>query len=88
MRALTQHPHETGEVIGMCMPENDLHDLDWHKATRGFGNGAVVEVATNGGVVMVRDSEDPDGVILRFPLSSWRSFVADAKTGRFNPPSL
>jgi hypothetical protein len=36
-----------------------------------------VEVASHGGHVMVRDSADKSGFILRFENDQWRSFIAE-----------
>lgn len=55
-----------------------MSDYKWHKASRYSSNGdACVEVATNlSGVVAVRDSKDPDGVVLAVSPAEWRAFVA------------
>lgn len=55
-----------------------MSDYKWHKASRSSSNGdACVEVATNlSGVVAVRDSKDPDGVVLAVSPAEWRAFVA------------
>jgi hypothetical protein len=71
----------------MSTSANDLRDREWRKATRSVANGACVEVATASAVVAIRDSKDPDGVILRYSSDSWRRFVADARTGRFDGPT-
>jgi hypothetical protein len=49
--------------------------LPWRKATFSVGNGACVEVAPAGGQIAVRDSQNPDGVWLHYPVPSWQSFV-------------
>jgi hypothetical protein len=46
-----------------------------------MNNGNCAEVASEAGIVAIRDSKDPGGQILWYPASSWRSFLADAKTG-------
>ncbi len=56
---------------------------DWRKARRSIANGECVEVAPVVGNVAVRDSIDPDGPVLRYSAISWRSFLADAKSGNF-----
>jgi Domain of unknown function (DUF397) len=60
------------------MGELDLTRAQWSKSSYSSANGACVEVAQNlPGVVVVRDSKDPDGPKLLISLSDWRSFVID-----------
>jgi|1185.fasta_scaffold511100_2 predicted secreted Zn-dependent protease len=48
------------------------------------GNGACVEVASAAtGVILVRDSKDPDGPKLRFTRAEWDAFVAGIKADYF-----
>lgn len=51
----------------------------WRKSSRsGDSGGDCVEVADNlPGRVLVRDTKNRDGGILRFTLESWRAFVAE-----------
>ncbi|MFI1620579.1 DUF397 domain-containing protein [Streptomyces lydicus] len=55
----------------------------WRKSSYSNGEGAAcVEVAGgHPGVVPVRDSKNPHGPALVFPISRWSSFVAAVKTG-------
>jgi hypothetical protein len=60
------------------MGELDLTRAQWSKSSYSSANGACVEVAQNlPGVVVVRDSKDPEGPKLLISLSDWRSFVID-----------
>ncbi|MEG3636459.1 DUF397 domain-containing protein [Micromonospora palythoicola] len=54
---------------------------NWRTSTySGTNGGSCVEIADNlPGVVLVRDTKDRDGGILRFDPRSWRSFVDLAK---------
>jgi hypothetical protein len=58
--------------------------LDWRKARRSMNNGACVEVAGTNAGVAIRDSKDVDGEVLRYSANSWRFFVADARSGRYD----
>ncbi|SDQ93259.1 DUF397 domain-containing protein [Thermostaphylospora chromogena] len=60
-----------------------LADLAWRVSSRCAG-GNCVQIATSGGKVFIRDSKDPNGPILDFPLDSWRNFVVDAKRGIYD----
>lgn len=53
--------------------------MDWRKSTFSGQNGSCVETASNGGVVLVRDTTDRDGGTLAFGLGAWRAFTADVK---------
>lgn len=60
--------------------------LNWIKSSYSGSGGTCVEwapaVATTG-IVPVRDSKDPSGPVLGFPVSSFASFVAGVKGGEF-----
>jgi hypothetical protein len=58
--------------------------LNWRKAKRSMNNGNCTEVAAQARVVVVRDSKDPSGPVLCYPDTSWRSFLAAARQGRFD----
>jgi hypothetical protein len=66
------------------MRGDDVQPMDWRKALRSMSNGACVEVAATSAGVAIRDSKDVDGEVLRYPVNSWRHFVADARKGRFD----
>ncbi|ROT31276.1 DUF397 domain-containing protein [Micromonospora sp. HM5-17] len=60
----------------------DLSSAIWRKSTRsGTNGGSCVEVADNlPGVVLVRDSKDPNGAVLAFTPTQWQAFVRLART--------
>ena len=57
----------------------DKIDLRWRKSSySGNGGGNCVEVAADGRV-LVRDSQDRAGTVLRFPPAAWRKFADQVK---------
>lgn len=48
----------------------------WRKSSYSGGEGNCVEVADHGNRVLVRDTKDRNGVMLRFTPDAWRRFVA------------
>ncbi|MFE2230328.1 DUF397 domain-containing protein [Streptomyces kronopolitis] len=59
----------------------DLSTAAWRKSSYSNGDGGdCVEVADDlPGVVPVRDSKDPHGPALIFPVAAWSSFVSAVK---------
>jgi Domain of unknown function (DUF397) len=54
----------------------------WRKSSYSGGNGgACIEIATRrpGGHILVRDSKDTTGTMLRFSPDAWRRFAANVK---------
>lgn len=52
----------------------------WRKAQRSNANGgACVEVARGQGMILARDSKNPDGPRLQFTPTEWRGFLARVK---------
>ncbi len=57
------------------------NDNRWRKASYSGGEGGnCIEVADQAGQVLVRDSQDRDGVMLRLSASSWQTFTSQIKT--------
>ena len=55
-------------------------DLNWRKSTySGNGGGECVEIGASPGAVVVRDTTDRNGPMLRFSLAAWRSFADQVK---------
>ena len=66
----------------------DKIDLRWRKSSySGNGGGNCVEVSV-GGRVMVRDSQDRAGTVLRFPPFAWRKFADQVKRSLALDPAL
>lgn len=63
----------------MSLSGDGLQVRDWRKSRRSIGNGECVEVGSTSGNVVVRDSTDPSGPVVRYPASAWRAFVARAR---------
>lgn len=55
----------------------------WRKSTRS-STGNCVEIRQLLDEVLIRDSKDPDGTVLSFGTSSFRSFVAGLRAGDFD----
>lgn len=72
----------------MSMSNLEIDDLQWRKARHSVNNGACVEVAPVSRQILVRDSTDRDGPVMRYSGRSWCIFVGDIKTGRFDPDRL
>jgi hypothetical protein len=56
----------------------------WRKSTMSRG-GACVEVAFINDQVAVRDSKNPKGAVLMFPVAEWEAFISSARNGEFDP---
>jgi hypothetical protein len=66
----------------------DKIDLRWRKSSySGNGGGNCVEVAV-GGRVLVRDSQDRAGTVLRFQSAVWRKFADQVKRSLELDPAL
>lgn len=57
----------------------------WIKASASAANGNCVEMAQMaGGGVGLRDSKDPDGLVLDLDRDVWLAFLDGARTGEFD----
>lgn len=64
---------------------NCVEVLDWRKSTKSGPSTDCVETAfADNGDVLVRDSKDRSGPVLRFTATEWDAFVAGAKNGEFD----
>ena len=58
---------------------------EWRKSSYSGNSGNCVEVAGNlPGIVVVRDSKDPDGPNLIFNPDEWEVFAAGIRGGEFD----
>lgn len=57
--------------------------LDWRRSRR-CDTGSCVEVALIGNDVAVRDSKNPDGLVLRFSMDEWDTFQEGVRAGDFS----
>ncbi len=61
------------------------HATNWRKSTRSQGENGCVEVAAVPGLTGVRDSKlGASSPVLSMTDTSFRAFLADVKTGRFD----
>jgi hypothetical protein len=70
--------------MAMPLPIEESLNLNWRKAMRSVNAGACAEVASAAGTVLVRDSKDAGGLVLRYPANSWSAFLGAARTGSFD----
>ena len=61
------------------MIEFEEPSIGWRKSTAS-NSGACVEVRVAGGSLLVRDSKNPGGPVLRLPPAVWTSFLEHART--------
>jgi hypothetical protein len=55
-------------------------DLNWRKSSySGNGGGECVEIGASPGAVVVRDTTDRTGPVLRFTPAAWRRFASQVK---------
>ena len=59
--------------------------LSWFKSQRSGNANNCLEVAFHEGDVLVRDSKDRSGPMLRFTSGEWDAFLHGAKNGEFDP---
>ncbi|MFJ7907437.1 DUF397 domain-containing protein [Kitasatospora sp. NPDC096204] len=62
----------------------DLHNAAWRKSSYSAQQGQCVEVGIgSSSQVPVRDSKDPEGPTLAFPVDAWWNFVVAVRSGEF-----
>jgi predicted secreted Zn-dependent protease len=63
------------------------NNLTWRKSTRSGAAGHCVEIAEVPTEVLVRDSKDASGPVLRFAARGWEGFLAGVRDGEFDRPT-
>jgi hypothetical protein len=67
------------------MDSCDFSQAIWRKS-RHSATTHCVEVAQTPTVVGVRDSKDPNGLVLQYPSTRWAAFLGGIKAGEFDHP--
>jgi hypothetical protein len=63
-----------------------MESLNWRKASYSAANGGgCVEVADHDNRMLVRDTQDRTGPVLRFPPAAWRRFADQVKRSLADP---
>ena len=57
--------------------------ITWRKSTAS-NSGTCVEVAVAGGSVLIRDSVNPDGPVMRVSTAAWSVFLTSARKQTFD----
>jgi hypothetical protein len=58
----------------------------WIKSSLSFSNSNCVEVADGRNTILVRDSKNPGGPVLRFTPDEWSAFLGGVRNGEFDSP--
>jgi hypothetical protein len=61
-------------------------DLSWRKSSYSGNGGATCVEVGNADRVLVRDTQDRTGTVLRFTPAAWRAYVAQLKDERSLAP--
>lgn len=75
-------PIELDSDEAITLPERDSAGLTWRRSSR-CADTTCVEVAVADDFVLVRDSKDLDGPVLRFTHSEWSVFASAICAGEF-----
>ncbi len=65
----------------MSSDPSNYTNLTWRTARRCDG-GTCVQVAVDKGMVLIRDSKNPNGSVLVYSRADWANFVGAVKKGR------
>lgn len=61
--------------------EADDSRRQWRRSARSYGTGNCLEIAALGQRVVVRDSKNPKGAMIRITSAQWNVFVAGVRSG-------
>jgi hypothetical protein len=62
-------------------------EFTWFKSSRSAAAGHCVEIAMEPAAVVVRDSKNETGPVLRFAIQDWTGFLAGVRSGEFDRPA-
>jgi len=65
------------------LPAQGESGIAWMRASF-CGTGECVEVASHDGVIVMRDSKQPVGPVLRYSSAEWQAFISGVKAGEFD----
>jgi hypothetical protein len=65
------------------LTDKERDSISWRKASA-CHQGSCIEVAQINGSIAIRESKDPDGLILLYSPEEWRTFLSGAKAGEFD----
>ncbi len=68
--------------------EQGPKNAQWRTPKRSGGDGACIEVAAPGQMVLVRDSKDPDGPTLSTSTNGWKIFTDKIRRDAFQGTKL
>ena len=64
-----------------------MSDQEWQTSSFSMGAGNCLQVRRAvSGIVVVRNSRDPEGSMVSFTPAEWDAFIAGAKAGEFDAP--
>ena len=75
---------EAGKSGKITLSALERENLTWTKASHSTANGHCIEIASARGNIAIRDSKDPDGLILAFTASEFAAFIDGARNGEFD----
>lgn len=69
---------------GRCDSAASCVEAQWVRSSFCHTSSCCVEVAQDHDEILVRNSQNPDGPILRFSPEEWKTFLAGARDGDFD----
>lgn len=73
----------SNRVIDLAM-DPGVQGVAWRKSRHSMNGGNCVEAAEVPDGIVVRDSANEAGTMLRYSTQTWRAFLAKAKIGKFD----